>query len=400
MLDFTLTDRLGTQLAHIDKHYGGSVAIPVGDARSARVSIDLWNPACEFVVCLKTMLKVTYDDDLVYWGPIHQPSWNGEEENRLVLNSMDPMFYIKHRHMGYGDDPVANNDARKTETDDPPTSPGYTIDGPGMWSIIAAANPSADQITAGALTHGIILCAEDTSNLKETKFWAQRGANCWDEFDKVQQLAGAPDWNLRPIDATHPGVTETWDPGVYAELAFYAYRGVQRFNLRFQDGWGRDNCRIGYEPDGSAAVNSAVVVGQGGQVTDTETDTRVISDDMTKWEEVGIMQTWTTSGTDAKKAMQSQADATVHAYRDPPGYFTVTLQEQGPDTEPYTAAVPYRYLQHFTEGDEIRGEVHRGFFHQKVEGRIKQVTLSDDEKGRTTTALDCVPNVGVDDFAD
>jgi hypothetical protein len=377
-----LTEFDGTELVTLHSALDASVTIPLNDARTASVTLSVYDPAVAYVRPLHRLLKVFWGDWLVFWGPILQPEYalSDPGSSTVKVNAHDPTLYWKKQFHRYGDAAV---------------DIGYSLDGMGIFTCATSAYPSYDARLRG-VPHPGIYFGEDTSirqlpkpdNIEKPEagdgLWtrATRGQNIDETIKGIQSAATGPDWDLRPIDAEHPGVLRTWTPGYYAELNIYSRRYVDRLDtVLLTKGTGTDNCEsFNWTPDGDQVVNYATVVAQGGEKDSTDEDHRQLVHDESSWQDYGIMQRWEAAQNDQASAeyLHEIGVALVTNYAEPPNVIAATLKDSAP-----------QYLTHFTVGDYISAQAKQGYAHSgRLSCRVASVTLDDDGKmGKTTADL-------------
>jgi hypothetical protein len=389
VLTFQITDLDGEVKATLWKRGVGEVSRPVGDSATAKVNLSIYRPEAAHVIPLERMLKVSYLDHLVFWGPILTPAFTfGRPASSIVeIAAHDPTLSWKKNNLRYGDYAV---------------DVGYPLDGLGMAIVAEAALPSPAQIARGVRSNGIlegvdtaVSAGDYPGTIAEGQtagLWARatRGDSIWDVLQSIASLPQGigPDWNLRPIDAEHPGALVEWEPGVVAEFNRYERRGVDRQDtVFFQKGFGSESAEeLVWTPNGDRVSNYAVVVFPGGEDNAADRRKRRLAHIEAEWLRVGIYESWNSSGSEDYNPdiLQMRANAIVDAYGRPPDFITVTPK----------ATAPWRYIDHFTEGDTIRAAAKQGAVTTDVTGRIMGVTLSDTAHGaQTTTAIDIVPRV-------
>lgn len=387
---FQITDRDGEVLSTLAQDLAGNVEIPLNDARLASRTLSLYDPASAEVRPLARMLKVFWGDWLVFWGPILQPSATSDEaagNAQWEVGAHDPSLAWKKNYQRFGDASVEE---------------GYRIDGVGMWTVAEAAIPSFSQRSRGVPHPGWLQGVDDSvaQTPKPDKIddpdpgdglWARakRGDQVWKTIEDITSSVIGPDYNLRPIDADHPGVIRTWLPGFFCEWNVYAERGVDRSvgtdAVVFTRGFGTDNCsQATYAPDGDAVVNYAVAVPPGGEKDRHDTKKALVHDE-DSWQEIGIYESWLAEGSDSvsQRYLELVAQQTVQSYTTPPEGITLTLRDSAP-----------RYLEQFTEGDLVRVIIKQGYLYRNVVARVMKVTLQDDGKAGKTM-VDVVPRVSV-----
>jgi hypothetical protein len=214
--------------------------------------------------------------------------------------------------------------------------------------------------------------------------WAKatRGQNIDETIKGISSSAVGPDWDLRPIDADHPGTLRTWTPGYFAELNVYERRFVdRRGEVLFTKGYGTDNCEtFPWTVDGDQVINYATVVVQGGEKDSLDTDHRQLVHDEDSWQEYGIFQKWEAAQNDQANAelLKQIGIAYVSNYSQPPDVIQVTLKDNAP-----------QYLERFTVGDYVSAQAKVGYARtSRIDARVASVTLDDDGvTGKTSAEL-------------
>ena len=392
MLTFQITDLEGEVKATLWRRKSGEVSRPINDSCTAKVTLSVYRPEIEHVIALERCLKVSYFDHLVFWGPLLTPIYRlaGPSESVVELNAHDDSLAWKKNFLRYGDIAV---------------DVGYPLDGEGLTYLAEAALPSPPQLARGVKHPGFVWGVDTSTPAgaypeggvkpgQTAGLWtrATRGAEI---FSTMQSLAAlpqglGPDWNLRPIDADHPGAEAEWQPGLRSEFNRYFRRGVDRRELAWQKGFGIENvAEATWQPDGDKVQNYAVVVFPGGEDNAADRRKRRLAHLEAEWQRVGIYESWNASSQQDYNpdVLQERADAIVDAYGIPPDYVSITAKTSS----------PHRYIDHFTEGDDVRIGLRQGFVRESIDGRVTTVTLSDEGHGKATSiGLDVVPKVDAD----
>lgn len=410
MLRFSITDLQGVGLATFFEHQGGEVAIAINAARTAKLKVSAHDPAVLALAPLKRMMKVTYNQHLIFWGVILTLSWqSGSSDATVEINAHDQSIWWKKNYHRYGDIVVDN---------------GYRVGGKGIRRLAESAIPLPHQVARGVKHPGIVWGSDTSieykynsvmtlvpgSGPRPTKLaspvandgvWAQetRGQNVMDSIDSLVSAVIGPEWELNPIDAAHPGSgaypAATTNP-YYAELNTYERQGADKTaTVIWHRGFGKNNLdEMTWEPNGDLVRNYQVVVWPGGEASRRDSKHKALSHDEASWLELGIYQGWEVSQTkDSQKLLQAKADTYVKTYTNPLDVFTIVPSRERTGT--FGGEEPYRYMDHFKIGDTITAIVRHGYMQKTLTGRVMSVTLSVDGSGGTvSTSLDCVPSLG------
>ncbi|WP_297775063.1 hypothetical protein [Mycobacterium sp.] len=394
MLLFQITDLLGVVKATCWQHEGGGVDIPLMDSRTATLKLSVYDPNVIEVKPLERMLKVFYNGHLEFWGVMLTPTWSSTADGdpAVQINAHDPTIWWKKNNHRYGDRVLK----------------GFPIDGRGLWQLAESAIPLQEQLARGIPHPGIFFGTDESTHTGPKPadmqnpqpgdgLWsvATRGQVVWETVQQLGEAIVGPEWDLRPVDADHPGVTSTWQPGYYCELNAWDQRGVDRSgDVIFHHGFGRNNLD-GFEwtPDGNSVVNYQVEVYPGGEKNSGDTARRAMAHNEASWLKYGIYEGWESSNSkDPQNVLQAKADLYVDTYSDPPDFITITPVAENGTGDP-AAEQPYRYIDDFTVGDTIRAACKRGYMLVDVAARVMKVSLAAAASGQVKTTMDCVPDL-------
>lgn len=376
----------GGTIYHTSEGGGLQVIDTLNDARTAELTLSLYDRASRHARPLDRVLSVTYGPYLIFKGPIVQPSIDFQA-GTVTIHAHDPTLRLKHHYHRKGDEAVDS---------------GYPMDGTGMRILIESAFPSSTQVSNGVPPPGI-LWGNDTSTEQGPKptnpndpdpgdgIWRRvdRGENVWDSIVNLSEAVIGPDFRFRPVDKDHPGVNGTPDPGMFCELDTADTLGVDKSDVvYFEHGLGVDNAEnVIWEPDGDVVRNWFQVVYPGGE--SGSTTRRALVQDIASTVDYGIMQGWESSGQrgDSQQVLEEKAKAWVTAYRRPPNFFTVVPRID-------TGQGVFDYDTNYKVGDTITARARKGERECNLLGRITSATIAAvDQAGNARVTLQCVPHL-------
>src|SRR4051812_41869217 len=140
----------GATIIHTTDGGGLTVTDPLNDSLTAELTISCHDPVARHATPLSRVLSVTYGPFLIFKGPILQTSTD-YAAGTIRISAHDATIRLKHHYHRYGDQAVAAG-----------SGDGYSLDGPGMRTLIESSEPVGDQITRGTPPNGI-LWGTDTS---------------------------------------------------------------------------------------------------------------------------------------------------------------------------------------------------------------------------------------------
>jgi hypothetical protein len=386
MLRVALTDLDGNVFGYFPTFESAEVTIPLNDSRTARITVSMFDRLAAKIEPLRTMLKFWFYDELVFWGVVLVPTWQGQA-GTVDVTAHDMTIKWKKCFHRFGDIVV---------------DLGYTADGRGMNLLAASAIPSQEQLDRG-VRHSGIVAGYDSTPLSSNLVKVDRGTNVFESITNLASGQASPDFNVRPIDHDHPPTVadhtsgdeipnpDGYTTGTYAQLDTIQDIGEDKDELLiFHFRWGRENLSdFTYEPSGDSVVNYAVVVNPGGEKNVHDVKNKALSANEDGWEDIGIYQSWESAGSEyTKETLQDKANQTVRFYHESPEYFTMTPVRDG---MPYA----YRYGRDYMVGDRVRAIAKLGELTKDVKGRITSVTLAADKLIGVSTTMTCVPRFDI-----
>lgn len=401
MLGFRIqvTNLKGDVLATLDGFKDTEVVVPLNDSRTAKTTLSIYNPqlmkaGMSLVQPLSRMLKIFYNDHLVFWGRILLPEWDAEA-GTVELSCIDSSFIYKKHYHTFG--------CRAVDY-------GYFVDGSGMWTLAESVEPLQTQ-KSPRLGAGVYFGLDTTAHQihKKPKVLTEpdegdgafrkvaRGDNVWESMQNLTQIEGppahtggipiiGPDLELQPIDANHPpttidrhhGKTEPeereYQPYFHAQMNVHDKQGSDKQGvIKWHCGFGKSNLHnFHFAPNGDEVKNYAVAVNPGGPRSSSDFTARAGSHNPASWEEYGILGEWITAGqVDSLPVLQAAADATVQAYAWPLQAITVYPKRQGE----ISGDLVFSYMDDYEVGDIISAYVRKGAFRMRGAGRVTQVIL-------------------------
>jgi hypothetical protein len=320
------------------------------------------------------MMKVYYMDRLIFWGVIVKPVWN-LQDGVIEINCVDPTFRLKHRYHRYGHRAVDF---------------GYSLDGPGMRTLISSAIVTPDQLADGVPRLGILWGFDHTTHqgpkpadLESPEpgdgLWSivQRGDNIWGSIMALNQGVVGPDFEFAPLD--------NLGAGNHVRLNTADKIGNDRTAyVRYSYGSGGNLENFIYEPDGDAVRNYMVTVQPGGERNRADPKHKALAFNYPSVRKYGYIEGWESTGAmDNHDVLVAKSDAWVDNYAWPPKFCEITPQlNTGP---------PY-FHSHYWVGDTITVSGARGFLNVTLRARITNVTVSQvDAAGNTTETITVVP---------
>jgi hypothetical protein len=372
-----ITTLSGTVAATPSNWEGLEVVVPLNDSRTAKVRISIFDGAANEIRPLDRMMKVYYMDRLVFWGVIVKPVWD-VAAGTIEVNCVDPTFRLKHRYHRYGDAAV---------------DIGYSLDGPGMRTLIESAIVTPEQLADNVPPLGILWGFDHTTHQRRKPddlqnpvegdgLWsiAQRGDNIWDSIMALNQGVVGPDFEFAPLDnlgAWNHVRLNTADKIGNNRTASVVYRYGSGGNLE----------NFVYEPDGDSVRNYMVTVQPGGERNRSLEEIhrhKALAFNMQSVRKYGYIQGWESTGAlDNHDVLVAKSDAWVDNYAFPAKFCTIT---------PKINTGPPWFHTHYWVGDIIRVQATRGSLSVNTTARITGVTVSQvDAAGNTREAITCVP---------
>ena len=375
-----ITDLAGEVKTWLTEFSDLSVEVPLNESRTANVTMSIYDEAFQHVSCGDRMLKVVYNEHLIFIGRIVIPRTSARDAI-CELSCIDNTILLKHHYHRFGD---------------PAVDQGFTWDGAGLVTLIQSAHPIAAHLTEGTPDIGILAGYDTTTpqtlwGTGDDDYWsyAQRGSEVWESMTKLCNVAEiGPDMEFQPIDDDHNPlglVRGQWDHWM---INAYDKQGDADNTATFVLGYGADNLDdFTHEPDFDQCRTYATYVRPGGETGSTDYNGRRTYDDHDSRIKYGLMGTWESGeDKDGPKELRSKAKALVKGYAYPPDYFTLSPMLSGENT--------LAYLDDYKVGDEVNVKIQRGYFQSDFRGRVVAVrVLQEDAAGNDRIEVDCVPNV-------
>lgn len=335
------------------------VTIPLCDARRAKFSLNVYDPACLHVLPLTRLVKIRYRGRPIFCGRVVNPVWS-PDESKVEVNCIGQVeFGMMHHHLHNGDSAV---------------NAYYMPDGNGAWDLVSAAKLSPGLLALDIPDLGVARGVDGVPpldplfnpNLKRT---AERLDGVWDHFMGASDIRIFPEWRFQPIDE-HYDPNGRWAAGIYAQLDTYERKGLDRSDtVVWHYGWGRHNASgFTYSPAGDATINYAVA--SSGELTGLKHN-RVAQAAQ------GVLASADSSGADAdsQEILDYAAEKTVAAYSEPPQAIT---WKPSPRVAYYGGQPidPILYPDHFEEGDVVRVIAKKGYMPTYDENvRVTQIKV-------------------------
>lgn len=428
----SITTLSGSHVVGFSEFEDLEVDVPLSDARLAKVTLSIYDPAIGLggsnIAPLKRMLKVRYltdeGDHLVFWGRIILPDWDAEA-GTVTINCHGPTFMLKKHYHRFGDFVVGTR-----------TVGGYSLDPAGVYMLHESAIPIAGQLARGIPHPGIYMGIfgaprlhyvgnagpsqtvttgpgngnrpvdiEKPLNLDAVWRLVERGTNVQESLDTVLQAAELGfDIDWKPVDAAHPPTwshpsyaagavqNRTWQPGYYAQVDVRTRQGVDRSSgagaVLFHHNFGLDNLDgFKWGPDGDAVKNYSVYTYPGGERNSKDSARLARAHVEDSWLQYGILGAWdSTVERDTQSIIEAKAKATVGAYGYPPDFFEIVVKTD--------EQARYHYGDDFAVGDTIHAACRKGFMTPSLNGRIMRARLRQQTARRAARVeLECVPAV-------
>lgn len=196
------------------------VEIPyANDARTARVTISVFDEAAAEVRPLDRMLKIWYrfeDLDgrtatrLVFWGPIINPEWN-LAAGTVTINAHDPSLRLKHSYINYSDTGILDDG----DTGGSQATGRVTTDGDGMQLLLDSGEEPTDDFPQLGIAMGYDTStpAELMNNGEPRAMEVTRGDESFQKMVDLSVDPLAPDFEIEPWDGVgdYPGAQGDFD---------------------------------------------------------------------------------------------------------------------------------------------------------------------------------------------
>lgn len=364
---------------------GLEVTDPLNDARTARLTLSIYDKAAHYCRPLDRLLSVTYGPHLIFKGPILQVATDYASAS-VQITAHDASIKLKQHFHRYGD---AACDTK------------FPIDGRGVRLLVESSLPTATQIINDVPPNGILWGHDTTTHEAAAPpagdgIWrgpVKPGTNVWESINNLKDvLPGRFDFRLTPVDKDHLGVLETSIPGFYCELDTADRLGTDKSDtLILEHGLGQDTAEnVTHEPDGDVVRNYFTQVYPGGQKGRNDHERRATAKAPNSIADYGLLEGWESSGqtNDTQAVLLEKARSMVKAYARPPDFFTVAPRQSSAD-------VP-RYPGDMKVGDTIRVRARKGTRQVDLIGRILSATVAAiDQAGNSRVTLECAPDLDV-----
>ena len=363
------------------------VDIPKNDSRRALVAVHLDDPIVKNIRPYSRMLRVHYRGRLIYWGVLHLPEYN-LEENLVHLNSIDPSIRLYRHFLRYGDLQNVPN-----QTLGSPSGGLLGSDGKGLVYVSAAglrllrdAGNNLNEQTARGVPNLGIVNGYDDWHIEEGDadgfpdvIEVARGDRVLDKMKDLSNQVTGPDFEFEPVSG---------QPGAYCRLNTYYKQGTDKTgSVGFHYGTGRDNLdniEISY---GEEFVTHVHTLDRGAKYRYTEAN-------VTSSEESGIYVWWDATDYDVAKLTPAMREAVLRAaakgilevYGRPLESYTLTCKIE-------TNISPW-YMRDYAIGDIITIGGVKNYFKFQDTVRINDISLEQiDDAGNIRATIQVSPTV-------
>ena len=188
---------------------GTKVTIPFGDSRLCDgITLDMHEPLVDklFEVssgvkirdkALELALKVYYRDKVVFHGPLHAPEFD-YATGKIALAAHDPTLRLTHAFAHAGQT--------------------ISVDGEGMFSLLALGQNFAAEDTAGYPVLGIVP-GKDTTTPTDVNQTLKKGDQIYQTMQTLQGLVFGPDMNFVPYETDPAELASGTDSASYTSTA-------------------------------------------------------------------------------------------------------------------------------------------------------------------------------------
>lgn len=362
----------------------GQVEIPLNDQRTAKVTISVYDPACQDILPLERFLHVRYLGKVVFWGPMTDPVWD-VTDGTVTINALGAEWRSSKAFVREGD--TINGVVVGNSDTDPDGTVGVDcpITSDGMWDIVSTSFNTDEQAARGVPDIGIDRGLTGDGGSTET-IKVSRGDETFGTVQKFGEALLGPDFSFEPQDMLDGG----W-AGNYVKFNTFDKKGADKTGvLRLQYNWGQNNLD-GYQetPSGTAVVTHAHRLSADGKNRGTAAATGPSA-------RFGVYVDWDAIEGNPAGDTEDDKDAvlagigkvTVEDYGEPPAFITI-VPKLAIDGQPFL-----RYGSDYVEGDEVHVSAHKGFYRRGWDARITKVTLSQTNAQRSTLpAIEVVPKI-------
>jgi hypothetical protein len=333
-----------------------TVNILINDARTASVDISFKDVGLQatmqnwVVEEFATFLAIWFFDDLVFWGPLIEPTWD-YTNGMFSANAIDETVRLKSQYFRFGDIIDHPNPFNQRWA--------ATVDGAGLELMRKAGENVGIQITNDPPL-GLPL-GTDTSDTHDTiRLVVQRGDEVWSGMQDLCNHSVGPDMEFRPVWGT---------PGVYANMNVFQTQmnnpvdgsgDPTNVTAKFYYNTKEDSLDTYSLTGGGQVITMAHVLTQSG-------GTRITVNAAEEAEYIGDYIYWDATDYKANKndILQERGKALLAAYSRPQYRASLGIK---PDA-------PYRYLRDFDIGDVVEHAAQKdGFTHYSWD-RIVSIRL-------------------------
>jgi hypothetical protein len=365
-LTFTLCNLDGEPLDDLQSvGDGDGFTITINDATVGTCTISVDDEIAVPPREARHVVRIVYGDAIGINGIVGSYRVQGST-GRMSIPLRNSLLRLERRNLRFGHSSV----------DD-----GFTRDGRGIRQIFSDIEPGV----GGAHPNGIVIDGPNTIEDDDHITHATRGAIAIDPVKAYVASEGGGDFELVPVDETHPPTSRAWEPGDLVELATWAFQGIDRTDptssdyLAFDYPGNLQDFTAG--PDFEAMCNYVVSVANGGEIDADDTDFRRLAA-AASWAFDGILERWEAIDVGDQAASQSDADYKervralllararylVKQYQDAPAVIELVL----PADRPYTPA----WGRDYGVGDRVPVDLERGWWSYTGNVRIMSVQVS------------------------
>jgi hypothetical protein len=275
-LTFTLCNIEGEPLDHLTAlDDGDGFTVTLNDARVGQCTISVDDAIAEQPTEARNIIRIAYGDAIGINGIVGSYRVTGST-GRMPIPVRDSLLRLERRELRFGHVSVDT---------------GFTRDGRGLRTIFSDIEPSP----GGAHQNGIVVDGPNTIPDDSHITHATRGAVAVDPVKTYAASEGGGDFELVPVDETHPPTSRAWTQGDLVELATWEFQGIDRTDrtttdfLSFEYPGNLQDFTAG--PDFEAMCNYVVAVANGGEVNSDDTDFRRLATSAS-WAFDGILERW------------------------------------------------------------------------------------------------------------
>lgn len=347
--------------------WDGETEIELNELRTAKVTISMYDPACEDILPLERFLRVRYLGEVIFWGPMLEPDWNFDE-SKVTINAIDEGYRMVKHFVRIGD---------AVETDE-----FTTVDHRGVLALRDCALNTAGQTARGVPDLGIGDGTTDVPDV-DIKLKITRGDEVWATIgDLAESLDNPFDVELVPQEIGQ---------GNYALVNTYIKQGTDKSTtLKFHYNWGKSNLdKFSSRPSGSVVVTHDHVLSQDLEHRGTAAAEGPSArfGPYVKWD--ALSRNVDPSEPDPDAILAGFGKGTVMAYGEPPKFFTFSTRLDTGDSNVPT------YGRDFLVGDlgHVVAKKGYGFFNEQA--RIRKVTIkqANYSKNMVYAEIEAVPTI-------